>query len=190
MSKLWFSADTHFGHKNIIEYCDRPFDSVDEMDRELIANWNETVAMNDDVYFLGDFSLNFKRVKQVVPLLHGKIHLVAGNHDLCHSSNNGYAEYIRRYKDAGFSDVCESIHLDLDSCRVLCHHMPYFDKRDYDRRFPEFKPVDDGGWLLHGHVHERWKQNGRQINVGVDVWDYYPVSADELVALIKSCSAD
>ena len=71
MSNVWFSADAHYGHKRIIEYCDRPFESVDEMDRALIENWNEVVQPEDDVYFLGDFTLNFKYVKEVVPLLRG-----------------------------------------------------------------------------------------------------------------------
>lgn len=59
------------------------------MDRDLIENWNMVVEESDEVYYLGDFALDFKRVRQVAPLLKGKIHLVAGNHDLCHSSNQG-----------------------------------------------------------------------------------------------------
>ncbi len=150
----------------------------------MISNWNDVVSSDDEVYFLGDFSLDFRRVRQVVPLLKGTIHLVSGNHDLCHSSNQGSGAYLRRYLDAGFSDISESIYVNIGEQRVLCHHMPYFELGDLDRRFPEFKPHDDGGWLLHGHVHERWKVKGRQINVGVDVWDFYPVSVDEIVKLI------
>jgi calcineurin-like phosphoesterase family protein len=186
MSKVWFSADAHYGHKRIIEYCDRPFASVDEMDRELIDNWNEVVGREDDVYFLGDFSLSFKIVKQVVPLLKGKIHLVAGNHDLCHSCNTDSGAYLRHYQEAGFFDICQSTRMEIDGQSVLCCHMPYFNVADPDQRYPEYKPEDDGGWLLHGHVHHRWQVNDRQINVGVDVWDFYPVSMDVIAGLIKA----
>lgn len=184
MSNIWFSADTHFGHKNIIQYCDRPYDSVEEMDRDLIANWNDLVRAEDEVYFLGDFSLDFRRVKQVVPLLNGKIHLVAGNHDLCHSSNNNARAYALRYIQAGFCDVTETTTLEIAGEEVLCCHMPYFHPADTDRRFPEHKPDNNGGWLLHGHVHQRWQVKGKQINVGVDVWDYAPVSQASVEALI------
>jgi calcineurin-like phosphoesterase family protein len=184
MSKVWFSADSHYGHKRIIDYCDRPFASIDEMDRELIENWNEVVGAEDEVYFLGDFSLDFKKVKQVVPLLSGKIHLIAGNHDLCHTSNTDGGSYLRRYEEVGFDDICESIYLDVGGQSVLCSHMPYFSVDDPDTRYPEHKPEDEGGWLLHGHVHQRWKVKNRQINVGVDVWDFYPVSIDVIAGLI------
>lgn len=81
-------------------------------------------------FFLGDFSLDFKRVKQVVPLLKGKIHLVAGNHDLCHSSNTGNGAYLRRYEEAGFYDICETTRLEIAGRSVLCRHMPNFSVED------------------------------------------------------------
>jgi len=62
-----------------------------------------------------------------------------------------------KYKEAGFFDVVESTIIDVADQVVLCHHLPYFDPEDIDQRYPEFKPNDEGGWLLHGHVHERWK---------------------------------
>jgi calcineurin-like phosphoesterase family protein len=154
------------------------------MGRDLIDNWNEVVAPEDEVYFLGDFSLSFKFVTQVMPLLKGKIHLVAGNHDLCHSSNTGSGAYLQRYKEAGFYDICERTTLEIAGQSVLCCHLPYFAADDPDERYPDYKPDDDGRWLLHGHVHRRWKTKERQINVGVDVWDYYPVSINEIEKLI------
>lgn len=184
MSNIWFSADTHFGHRRIIDYCDRPFASVAAMDNELIENWNEAVAADDHIYFLGDFSLDFKRVRQVLPLLRGVKHLVAGNHDLCHSSNAGSGAYLEKYRQLGFVDICESTRIDIAGQSVLCCHLPFFDLDDPDTRLPEYKPEDDGGWLLHGHVHQRWKIKEKQINVGVDVWDYCPVSVDTIARII------
>lgn len=190
MSKIWFSADSHFGHRNIINYCHRPYRNIEEMDRDLIENWNMVVEESDEVYYLGDFALDFKRVRQVAPLLKGKIHLVAGNHDLCHSSNQGSGSYHRHYMAAGFVDICESTSLEIAGEEVLLCHLPYFDPLDPDQRLPEYKPDDRGNWLLHGHVHARWKTSSRQINVGVDVWDFFPVSLEAIADLIKSAQAE
>lgn len=185
MNMIWFTADSHFGHKNIIKYCDRPYDSVEEMDRDLIENWNDLVGPDDEVYHLGDFSLDFKIASQVLPLLNGQKHLIAGNHDLCHSSNGGSA-YIRRYLEAGFATVKEETSLTILGQIVRLCHLPYFDPDDIDSRLPEYKPDDDGSWLLHGHVHLRWQQNQKQINVGVDVWDYAPVSLKQIEQVLSN----
>ena len=56
----------------------------------------------------------------------------------------------------------------------------------YDLKFMQYRPQDDGGWLLHGHIHEKWRQNGRQINVGVDAWNFAPVSDDTICEMIRS----
>ena len=56
----------------------------------------------------------------------------------------------------------------------------------YDLKFMQHRPKDDGGWLLHGHIHEKWRQNGRQINVGVDAWNFAPVSDDTICEMIKA----
>lgn len=185
MSAIWFSADSHFGHRNIIRYCDRPFDSVDQMDAELIDNWNSVVQKDDKIYYLGDFSLDLQRMHQVVPLLNGKIHLIAGNHDLCHSSHKSAGANTKRYREAGFVEVCQEMTLEIAGEKVLCNHLPYYSPDDPDTRFEELKPSDEGLWLLHGHVHQRWKTKERQINVGVDVWDYFPVSMDIICNLIE-----
>ncbi len=181
---IWFTSDHHSGHKNIIEYCSRPFASVDEMNEALVAAWNDCVAPIDTVYYLGDFSLKSAAMEQYAPRLHGRKILIAGNHDSCHPSNNGgklgsLAVY-RKY----FDDVLEEH--EWEDC--LLHHMPYYDKDD--DRFPEHRPLDNGKVLLHGHVHERWLTNGKQINVGVDVWDYAPVSEQQIRNLLKDIDYD
>jgi calcineurin-like phosphoesterase family protein len=79
----------------------------------------------------------------------------------------------------------------LGETTVLVHHFPYHgDSRGDTDRFAEHRPVDDGAWLLHGHVHDRWRQAGRQINVGVDAWGGQPVGDEALAELIAGGPAD
>ena len=82
MSTVFFTADPHFGHTNIIRYENRPFASAEEMDQELIRRWNETVSPEDTVYLLGDFSFYGKeKSTEILSALQGHIRLVMGNHD-------------------------------------------------------------------------------------------------------------
>lgn len=95
--KIFVIADTHFCHKNVIEYCNRPFRSVEEMDEALIKNWNETVSNNDVVIHLGDLGLGKKEyIAGIVSRLNGKKILVMGNHD-------NWSE--QTYRDMGFRTV-------------------------------------------------------------------------------------
>ena len=79
MRDTFFTADSHFDHKNIIEHCERPFDNVDEMNETMVCNWNNTVASSDTVYIIGDFA--FRRHAQWIKRLHGKKTLIVGSHD-------------------------------------------------------------------------------------------------------------
>jgi calcineurin-like phosphoesterase family protein len=79
---IYFTADQHFGHTNIIKHCNRPFDAVAEMDEYLLAQWNNCVDVNDTVYILGDlFFRNTISADEYVCWLHGKKHLIKGTHD-------------------------------------------------------------------------------------------------------------
>jgi len=185
----WFTADLHFGHRNIIDYCDRPFTDVTEMNDALIQNWNDTVADGDTVWIVGDFALG--KIAETLPIagrLNGRKILIAGNHDRCWSGHGRRAEgWTERYIEAGFEKVIQgSTHVDLAGQRVLVCHFPYRgDSQNHDR-FVDSRPADKGDWLLHGHVHERWARNGRMINVGVDATDFRPISADALAAMIAT----
>jgi calcineurin-like phosphoesterase family protein len=184
---LWLTSDTHFGHANIIRYCGRPFRTVDEMDAELVRRWNERVGAGDVVWVLGDVALgSIKRSLELVSTLHGELHLVSGNHDRCWPGNRKHERWLERYRDAGFVEIVTRTEIDLGEGMVLpACHFPYSgDSMDRDR-FDEYRPVDDGRWLLHGHVHEKWQVEGRQINVGTDVWDYAPVDAATVRALVR-----
>ncbi len=185
----WFTADLHLGHHNIIGYCDRPFPDVAAMNRALIDNWNETVGVHDTVWVVGDFALG--KIAETLPLagaLHGHKMLIAGNHDRCWSGHGRRAgDWTERYLDAGFAAVTQgSTTLEFDGHRVLVCHFPYRgDSHDHDR-FVHHRPADAGQWLLHGHVHERWAQHGRMINVGVDTNDFRPISARAISRIIEA----
>ena len=107
----WFTADLHFGHANIIRYCDRPWRDVDAMDRGLVDRWNATVADDDDVWVLGDVAMG--RIDDSLTLVHelaGTKLLVPGNHDRC-SPGRGEraAEWAERYRDAGFAEILPEV---------------------------------------------------------------------------------
>lgn len=85
MIDTWFTADTHFGHKNILSYENSSrgmFSSMEEHDEELIKRWNSVVKKNDNVYHLGDFCLNRKMIPVLADRLKGYKRLILGNHDL------------------------------------------------------------------------------------------------------------
>ncbi len=185
----WFSADLHFGHANIIEYSGRPFADVEEMNLALIERWNERVHPGDTVWVLGDVALG--HIDDSLPLvgaLHGHKLLLTGNHDRCWAGHRRRVEeWTERYLAAGFAEIHQGeITLRAGDRDVLACHFPYRgDSHDHDR-FVDQRPVDRGAWLLHGHVHERWRQHDRMINVGVDAWDCAPVDEATISALIAA----
>ena len=102
MSKIFYIADLHFGHNNIIRYDNRPFKTVEEMDRTFIVNWNKAVSNDDFVYILGDISwYDDDKTAQIFKQLNGTKVLIKGKHDnikrgselaKCFTSVQDYAE--------------------------------------------------------------------------------------------------
>jgi calcineurin-like phosphoesterase family protein len=202
----FFTADHHFGHANILKYTERPWDTLEEMHEELIGRWNNVVGLEDTVVILGDFSYKgHDALDDVVPRLNGRKILVCGNHDLpwignvktdpiygnwVQSSVEKVQRDLLRYMDLGIDVMSQGAPIDvlfndLLAGEVHAHHFPYEVDDRHGSRFARFQMEDDGGWLLHGHVHEAWKVRGRQINVGVDVHpNYAPFSEDEILAII------
>ena len=81
--RIFFTADTHWGHRNIIKYCQRPFADVDEMNETLITNWNNSVGKDDIVFHLGDFAMGGSADwSRLLDRLNGRIYLILGNHDM------------------------------------------------------------------------------------------------------------
>ena len=172
----FFTSDTHFGHKNVVEYCDRPYRKadgqidVDAMNESLVANWNARVGPDDKIYHLGDFAMGQRQF--TLPLgkrLNGYKILISGNHD----------ETDKKMKEvAGFHEVYSSLIIEEDGHKILLRHEPML---NYKATYPE---VD---FHLCGHVHKLWKFDAEHniTNVGVDQWDYKPVTLPEILGSLQ-----
>ena len=196
MSKTWITSDQHFGHRNIIKYSGRPYADADEMNAALVTNHNALVKPDDIVVIAGDFALDERLVKLYLSQLNGIKYLVAGNHDTCHPANKRYRERnLQRYVDYGFAalPVISMVLNDEQSMgmgSVLITHMPVAGDHGHVDRYVEHRPTvaesSDVRWVLHGHVHEAWKKRGRMVNVGVDAWNYRPVSLEQIATYLRT----
>lgn len=180
---IFFTSDQHFFHDNIRGYCSRPFSSTEEMNEEMIKRYNEVVGVNDTVYHLGDFSLRHGTIPFILSRLNGIKHLVSGNHDQTHPVRSKHKKMILQYIDYGFTSVQEKLELKIGDKTFLLQHLPFL-KEGEDQRFPDWRPKNNGQWLLCGHVHEKWLFQNRMINVGVDQWNFYPVSDAKILDLV------
>ena len=176
--QIWFTADTHFGHTNILKYAKRPFKSISEMDEQLIRNWNDVIQPTDDVYHLGDFSLtDSKRTLEILNRLNGQKFLIKGNHEKSVMNDNQC-----KGRFAWIKDYYELVIEDQDANRgrqVIClFHYPIasWDKGHH------------GSWNLHGHCHGSFPESEdfKRIDVGVDCFRYAPVSYDELKKIMST----
>ena len=176
----WFTADLHIGHARIIEFCGRPFGSIEEHDAALIGEWRAKVAPEDTVYFLGDLTLN-PRVEDVIGLLRqlpGQIRVVPGNHDralkrfakgraagaLGSLGDLNRVAFLRGQERAeGFPRVR------LDGKTLLLNHHPIEDWPGRSGR-PGRRDEDPlaGRWHLHGHSHGKSAPILGRLDVG---WD-------------------
>lgn len=199
----FFTSDHHFYHANVMKYCKRPWaskeeietgnikpESVEAMNEAMVSAWNTVVGVDDEVWYLGDFSLARRAVEVFLPRLNGKKHLVAGNHDHCHPHhyrNEKRGQEMRGfYLKCGFASVALSNRLVIDGIPVNLSHLPYTGDHSENDRFTKHRLQDTGDWLLCGHVHEKWKVCNRMINVGVDVWNFYPVPETEIIKILRA----
>lgn len=154
---IFFTSDFHFGHKNIIRLSNRPFSTIEEMDEELIKRFNSVVKSGDTVYDLGDSF--FKTPKVYAERLNGNIIRIKGSHD-------GDIEQPRMLvvKPDGLLDEYGN-----KRYITLCHYaMRSWEKSHY------------ASWHLYGHHHGNLEPYGLSFDVGVDCWNYFPVSLEEV----------
>ena len=194
---LFFTSDQHFGDDMSRRFWRRPYRNVEEMDRCLIDGWNDTVRPTDEVWCLGDVAIaQASHLRWAVGQLHGRKYLIAGNHDACWAGHRRHtttqnAWWHKTYESCGLAIRGDPFGVArLADEQATLSHFPYRDPDRHDFQFESHMPDDRGGWLIHGHVHTRWRQWGRMINVSVDAWDFRPVAADRLEAIIRAGPAD
>lgn len=169
-NEVYFTSDTHFGHKNILKYSERtrPYASVEEMDAALVDNWNKRVKPDDLVFHLGDFAFHRKEdvLINIFRQLNGKIVLVLGNHD----------ELVRQHADALLALNVHSIHSYIDA-KIDGQHiaMCHYPLASWNR-------AHHGAWNLHGHCHGTYPPVGLQLDVGSDSYVFDDGKGCELLS--------
>lgn len=167
------------------------------MNQAILNTINSTVTPEDELYILGDVAmgqleLTLPRIEEIIC----PVTIVLGNHDRPHPAWGApQAERDIRWWPLyeglrNVRRVCIASAVTLGKQPVLLSHFPYQRDERHGDRFLEFRPADLGDWLLHGHVHQDWKQSGRQINVGIDAWGGQIVSEDDIFALLEAGEQD
>ena len=165
---IYFTADLHLGHGNIIKYCHRPFDDADHMDCALIQRWNEVVSPDDTVYVLGDLTMKGpSQCALYASRLAGTIRVVPGNHDRA----------WLKHPPSQIEILPSSFRYLVDDVTTLiCQHEP----------IPALSPLAPfSTYLLHGHSHGQTRQlPPRTLDVGVDCHVYRPISLIEVMTIL------
>jgi calcineurin-like phosphoesterase family protein len=185
----FFTADLHFGHANIMKYCNRPFDSVEEMNDHMITGWVERVKPGDTVYILGDFGFaDANEISRILDRLPGQKFLVYGNHDKTIKKNANlrdkfvkccdYLEISVPDSDAkiprrGAVDGTAKARQDI----VLSHYAHLVWNKSHH-----------GSWMLHGHSHGSlsYPYDVKILDVGVDAHGFVPLSYEEVKEIMKT----
>lgn len=174
---IFFTSDTHWWHRSIISHCNRPWLSVEDMNRALIENWNLRIKKDDFVYHLGDFSFGNKN-KQIAILeqLNGKKFLIRGNHDYFTRKEDfkKHFEWIRDYYELRLP-----IEGSKNTQTIVLSHYPLL----------TWNLANHGSWHLHGHDHGSLNyldDETTRYDVGVDCNNYLPVTLEEIKTIMKS----
>lgn len=166
VKKIYFSSDHHFWHNNILKYCNRPFETVEEMNQALIDNWNSVVGPDDHVYHLGDFCFgNVEKWNTVLApgVLNGHIHLILGNHDPDRIFREG--TMFERFDSIDFQKI-----LIIEGWTVILNHFPFLSFSNN---------LDHKVLQLFGHIHSGPEGRGNVLPEGYKVqWNQYDVGVD------------
>lgn len=167
----YYISDLHFGHAKSIEFNQRPFRNVDEMDHYMIDAWNAKVARTDHVYILGDICYrNEKPEEWYLEQLKGHMHLIMGNHDV---------RLLKNERAMGrFMSVEKMMHVSDNKRQICLCHFP----------IAEWNGFFKGSWHVYGHIHNRtegaykWMYRyDKALNAGADINGYVPAAFDELI---------
>ena len=159
----YFTSDTHFGDTRILRSARRPFRTIAEHDAHVVARWRATVGAGDEVWHLGDVAPGYPAdaLGGLLDALPGRKHLVTGNNDDAATRTHPAWASVHDYHEL----VEEETHL------ILCHYA----LRTWNR-------IGRGSLDLHGHSHNMLKPLARQFDVGVDAWDFSPVTLAQMQA--------
>lgn len=159
---IYLTSDLHFGHYNIIKYCNRPFLSVEDMDNEMIKRWNSKVSPNDIVYVVGDFAIS-KSPSYYFQKLNGKKHLIKGNHD------------GKKTLSLPWNSISDLLEIKYNNKTIVCCHyaMRVWNKKHY------------GTLHAYGHSHNTLPAWEGALDVGVDAHNFYPISVDEFINMTQ-----
>jgi calcineurin-like phosphoesterase family protein len=159
MANYFFTSDTHFNHYNIMCYCARPFESLEDMNETIIKNWNSVVKKEDFIYHLGDFGWGqLQKNQEIFERLNGRKYLIKGNHD-----NNSINQL-------GWVWVKDTAMIKVYDKYIWLSHYPH---RTWNRAM-------HGAWHLFGHIHNKLAQFWLSFNVGVDAHEFMPLSYDQV----------
>jgi calcineurin-like phosphoesterase family protein len=169
VKNIWFTSDQHYGHANVVKFCNRPFYTVNDMNEHLIHQHNSLVKPNDDVYMVGDFSnkIGPKRAVEFLKRLNGKKYLVKGNHDKRIVKNPEVQEQFEWIKDIFVLDVPDKDGFNGRRYITLCHYaMRVWYKSHW------------GTWHLYGHSHGKLWDDPQSLSfdVGVDCHNFQPIN--------------
>jgi len=174
--RVLLTSDPHLGHANIIRYCARPYRNTDEMNRDIVRRWNRAVSPQDTVIDLGDVSSNPQRH---VHRLNGKHILIQGNHD-------------RRKKNHLYAEVHRHMSMRIGKWDILLIHRPVRGEGPLEKQ-PTPQEVldlaDKHDFVVCGHVHDKWLSSGRNLNLGMDVWGFTPVTLERVEAALAALAA-
>jgi len=157
---IYVTSDTHFNHLKIIEYCNRPFTNIEDMNNVMINNWNSIVKENDKVVHLGDFGFGGgEELSEICAKLNGHKMLIKGNHD-----NRKTNEW---WKNTGFNDVLDGGFIYKEF--YLMSHKPLFinEKSAFIN--------------LHGHIHQNKMEGSQYYNVCVEHHNYTPIALNDII---------
>lgn len=166
-----FISDTHFGHLNIIKYCNRPFLNTLEMDNFIIEKWNKTISKEDRVFFLGDFALTSReRIKELLSIINGYKILIIGNHDKRISK--------KFWLENGFKIATKKIlYIDKNKYYILTHK-----KIEHNNEILKYitKKYNTTPINIHGHSHNYKNNDKYHINISVEVINYTPKTLNQI----------
>lgn len=170
---IYFTADQHFGHKNIITHCERPFENAFQMDKTIIENWNDIITKEDTVYILGDFSLHSKPefvYENYIQKLKGNIVFVYEKY-----THDKWLDKAYKSKELKIN-IATAIHMvNYENLKIFCTHCPLYTW-----------PAEYYGSIhLHGHSHGNSGNKKNRYDVGVDVNNFKPLSVVEIINILK-----